>query len=57
MYELNKAYGWSKFIVIVPSIAIREGVLKSFQITEEHFQELYKKKIRFLYIIQIILQI
>ena len=46
MYELNKAYGWSKFIVIVPSIAIREGVLKSFQITEEHFQELYKKKIR-----------
>ena len=47
MYELNKAYGWSKFIVIVPSIAIREGVLKSFQITEEHFQELYRKKIRF----------
>lgn len=47
MYELNKTYGWSKFIVIVPSIAIREGVLKSFQITEEHFQELYKKKIRF----------
>ncbi len=47
MYELNKFYGWSKFIVIVPSVAIREGVLKSFQITEEHFQELYKKKIRF----------
>ena len=47
MYELNKAYGWSKFIVIVPSIAIREGVLKSFQITEDHFQELYKKKIRY----------
>lgn len=47
MYELNKSYGWSKFIVIVPSIAIREGVLKSFQITEEHFQELYKKKIRY----------
>lgn len=47
MYELNKAYGWSKFIVIVPSIAIREGVLKSFQVTEEHFQELYKKKIRY----------
>lgn len=47
MYELNKAYDWSKFIVIVPSIAIREGVLKSFQITEEHFQELYKKKIRY----------
>ena len=47
MYELNKAYDWSKFIVIVPSVAIREGVLKSFQITEEHFQELYKKKIRY----------
>lgn len=47
MYELNKAYEWSKFIIIVPSIAIREGVLKSFQITEDHFQELYKKKIRY----------
>ena len=47
MYELNKEYGWSKFIVMVPSIAIREGVLKSFQITEEHFQELYHKKIRY----------
>ena len=46
MYELNKEYGWSKFIVMVPSIAIREGVLKSFQITEDHFQELYNKKIR-----------
>ena len=45
MYELNKAYEWSKFIIIVPSIAIREGVLKSFQITEDHFQELYKKKL------------
>ena len=38
MYELNKAYGWSKFIVMTPSIAIREGVLKSFQITEDHFK-------------------
>jgi len=47
MYELNKAYGWSKFIVMVPSIAIREGVLKSFQITEDHFQEVYHKKIRY----------
>ena len=47
MYELNKEYGWSKFIVMVPSIAIREGVLKSFQITEDHFQELYNKKIRY----------
>ena len=47
MYELNKAYGWSKFIIMTPSIAIREGVLKSCQITEDHFQELYGKKIRY----------
>ncbi len=47
MYELNKAYGWSKFIVIVPSVAIREGVYKSFQMTEEHFAQEYGKKIRF----------
>lgn len=45
MYELNKYYGWSKFIVIVPSIAIREGVYKSFQVTQDHFQELYGHKI------------
>jgi len=45
MYELHKSYGWSKFIVIVPSIAIREGVYKSFQITQDHFQELYGHKI------------
>ncbi len=47
MYELNKAYGWSKFIVVVPSVAIREGVYKSFQVTQEHFAEEYGKKIRF----------
>lgn len=47
MYELNRAYGWTKFIVVVPSIAIREGVYKSFQITQEHFAEEYGKKIRF----------
>ena len=47
MYELNKHYGWSKFIVVVPSIAIREGVYKSFQVTQEHFTEEYGKKIRF----------
>ena len=47
MYELNRAYGWSKFIVIVPSIAIREGVYKSFQMTQEHFAEEYGKKIRY----------
>lgn len=47
MYELNKEYGWSKFIILVPSIAIREGVHKSLEITEKHFQEIYGKKIRF----------
>lgn len=47
MYELNKYYGWSKFIVVVPSIAIREGVYKSFQVTQEHFAEEYGKKVRF----------
>jgi len=45
MYELYKKYGWSKYIVIVPSIAIREGVYKSFQVTQDHFQELYGHKI------------
>ncbi len=47
MFELNKRYGWSKFIVVVPSIAIREGVKKSFEITSEHFMEHYGKKVRF----------
>ena len=47
MHELNRAYGWSKFIIVVPSIAIREGVYKSFQMTQEHFAEEYGKKIRF----------
>lgn len=47
MYELNKRYGWSKYIVVVPNIAIREGVYKSFQVTQEHFAEEYGKKIRF----------
>lgn len=47
MYELNQKYGWSKFIVVVPSVAIREGVKKSFEITQDHFMEQYHKKIRF----------
>lgn len=47
MFELNKRYGWSKFIVVVPSIAIREGVRKSFEIMAEHFMEQYGKKARF----------
>ena len=47
MFELNEKYGWSKFIVVVPSIAIREGVKKSFEITADHFMEHYGKKARF----------
>ena len=47
MFELNARYGWSKFIVVVPSIAIREGVFKSLEITAEHFQDEYKKRARF----------
>ena len=47
MFELNKNYGWSKFIVVVPSIAIREGVKKSFEMTQDHFMEHYGKKARF----------
>ena len=46
MFELNKRYGWSKFIVVVPSIAIREGVFKSFRTLEDHFMEHYGKKAR-----------
>lgn len=45
MFELNKVYGWTKFIIVVPGIAIREGVYKSFQSTEQHFFEEYGKKI------------
>ena len=47
MFELNRHYGWSKFIIMVPSVAIREGVKKSLEITQDHFQEEYGKKIRF----------
>ena len=47
MFELNRKYGWSKFVVVVPSIAIREGVKKSFEITVDHFMEHYGKKARF----------
>lgn len=47
MFELNRLYGWSKFIVVVPSVAIREGVFKSFQATEQHFFEQYDKTIRY----------
>lgn len=47
MFELNRLYGWSKFIVVVPSIAIREGVNKTFETTEQHFFEQYGKRIRY----------
>jgi type III restriction enzyme len=45
MYELHEQFGWSKFIIIVPSIAIREGVFKTFEITQTHFQEKFGHKI------------
>ena len=47
MFELNKQYGWSKFIIVVPSVAIREGVHKSLDMMADHFQEQYGKKARF----------
>ncbi len=43
IYELNKLYGLKKFVIVVPSVAIREGVMKNLEITEEHFQNLYDK--------------
>lgn len=46
MFELHKQYGWSKFIIVVPSIAIREGVAKSIKMLEEHFMEYYGRKAR-----------
>ncbi len=48
IFEMNKRFGWTKFIVVVPSIAIREGVYKSLDITADHFQETYDKKAKFL---------
>lgn len=47
IFELNKRYGWTKFIVVVPSIAIREGVKKTFEITADHFMEHYGRRARF----------
>jgi len=46
IFELNRQYGWSKFIIVVPSIAIREGVARTLAITAEHFHEAYQKKAR-----------
>ena len=47
IFEMNKQFGWSKFIIVVPSIAIREGVYKSLEITADHFQETYNKRAKF----------
>lgn len=47
MFELNKHYGWTKFIIVVPSVAIREGVFKSFESTKDHFFEQYGKLVDF----------
>jgi type III restriction enzyme len=41
IYELNKVYGFKKFVIVVPSVPIREGTIKNLQITREHFQGLY----------------
>ena len=47
MFELNEQYGWNKFIIIVPSVAIREGVKKSFEQMEDHFMGIYRKKAQY----------
>jgi len=47
MFELNRHYGWTKFVIVVPSIAIREGVQKSLEITAEHFLQDYGQRPRF----------
>lgn len=47
MYELNKLYGWTKFIIVVPSVAIREGVLKSLQTMDDHFGDEYGKRMQY----------
>jgi type III restriction enzyme len=47
MFELFQKYGWGKYIIVVPSIAIREGVKKSFEMTEKHFMDLYGRKARY----------
>lgn len=47
MYELYDKYGWGKYIIVVPSVAIREGVYKTFEVTEDHFASLYGHRIRY----------
>lgn len=46
MLELNRRYGWTKFIIVVPSVAIREGVAKSLQTTDRHFHDEYGKSVK-----------
>ena len=43
IFELNRRFGFTKFVIVVPSVAIKEGVYKSLQITEEHFRGLYAR--------------
>lgn len=43
IFELNRCYGWQKFVIVVPSVAIREGVLHTLEITQEHFATLFNK--------------
>lgn len=44
IYELNRLYGFTKFVIVVPSIAISEGVLKNLEITQEHFETIYSRE-------------
>lgn len=44
VYELNEKYGWKKYVIVVPSVAIREGVLKNLEITHDHFQSIYSNE-------------
>ena len=46
MYELYKHYGWTKFIIVVPSVAIREGVIKSLETMADHFAEEYGERMQ-----------
>ena len=48
MFELSQHYGWNKYIIVTPSIAVREGVKKTLEITADHFMEKYGKKADYL---------
>lgn len=47
IFELNRVYGFSKFVIAVPSVAIREGVLKNLSMTKKHFEEIYNTPVQF----------